>query len=265
MNHPVTSAVKSLRGNWSSCHSGSNFYHHDEGFIFRKGCQCNFLSFKTVLVIFLQSYTLVNTEFFLYEYFKETSPKLFSIFQSPIFKHRTMENSPISSCDTSDTECSVPVNSAAALKRPSSSSNSPCRGHVLRKAKVRRPVPGFLPLSLSFITCFSSPSFFEVPTPWIPQGEISLHEGLAQSLNFINYDLSSLWSWACLLHRSEYWELDYRRIEILRIDLTVFSAFCTDFLYKVNVNNADCPSYSHSVTLISLALRRHFFLLFLYS
>ncbi|XP_055652463.1 actin filament-associated protein 1 isoform X3 [Falco peregrinus] len=55
--------------------------------------------------------------------------------QSPIFKHRTLENSPISSCDTSDTECSIPVNSAAALKRPPSSNNSPCRGHVLRKAK----------------------------------------------------------------------------------------------------------------------------------
>uniref|UniRef100_A0A493T568 Actin filament-associated protein 1 n=1 Tax=Anas platyrhynchos platyrhynchos TaxID=8840 RepID=A0A493T568_ANAPP len=56
--------------------------------------------------------------------------------QSPIFKHRTLENSPISSCDTSDTECSIPVNSAAALKRPPSSNNSPCRGHVLRKAKL---------------------------------------------------------------------------------------------------------------------------------
>ncbi|KAM9661086.1 actin filament-associated protein 1 isoform 3-T5 [Morphnus guianensis] len=55
--------------------------------------------------------------------------------QSPIFKHRTLENSPISSCDTSDTECSIPVNSAAALKRPPSSNSSPCRGHVLRKAK----------------------------------------------------------------------------------------------------------------------------------
>ncbi|XP_048160548.1 actin filament-associated protein 1 isoform X3 [Corvus hawaiiensis] len=57
--------------------------------------------------------------------------------QSPIFKHRTLENSPISSCDTSDTECSIPVNSAAALKRPPSTNNSPCRGHVLRKAKLR--------------------------------------------------------------------------------------------------------------------------------
>ncbi|XP_071609542.1 actin filament-associated protein 1 isoform X3 [Heliangelus exortis] len=55
--------------------------------------------------------------------------------QSPIFKHQTLENSPISSCDTSDTECSIPVNSATALKCPPSSNNSPCRGHVLRKAK----------------------------------------------------------------------------------------------------------------------------------
>ncbi|NWS68100.1 AFAP1 protein, partial [Crotophaga sulcirostris] len=63
--------------------------------------------------------------------------------QSPIFKHRTLENSPISSCDTSDTECSIPVNSAAALKRPPSSNNSPCRGHVLRKAKVRKLTSDF--------------------------------------------------------------------------------------------------------------------------
>ncbi|NWQ86845.1 AFAP1 protein, partial [Burhinus bistriatus] len=63
--------------------------------------------------------------------------------QSPIFKHRTLENSPISSCDTSDTECSIPVNSAAALKRPPSTNNSPCRGHVLRKAKVRRLMSSF--------------------------------------------------------------------------------------------------------------------------
>ncbi|XP_051821524.1 actin filament-associated protein 1 isoform X2 [Antechinus flavipes] len=56
--------------------------------------------------------------------------------QSPVFRHRTLENSPISSCDTSDTECSMPVNSAAVLKRhPPTSGNSPCRGHVLRKAK----------------------------------------------------------------------------------------------------------------------------------
>ncbi|XP_039181866.1 actin filament-associated protein 1 isoform X4 [Crotalus tigris] len=55
--------------------------------------------------------------------------------QSPVLKHQTLENSPISSCDTSDTECSVPVNSAIVLKRHSSSSTSPCRGHVLQKAK----------------------------------------------------------------------------------------------------------------------------------
>ncbi|XP_029447551.1 actin filament-associated protein 1 isoform X3 [Rhinatrema bivittatum] len=55
--------------------------------------------------------------------------------QSPVFKHRTMENSPVSSCDTSDTECSMPVNSAAILKRQPSAKTSPIRGHVLRKAK----------------------------------------------------------------------------------------------------------------------------------
>ncbi|XP_075425974.1 actin filament-associated protein 1 isoform X3 [Ascaphus truei] len=55
--------------------------------------------------------------------------------QSPVLRHRTMENSPISSCDTSDTECSLPVNSAAVLKRKPASNNSPIRGHVLRKAK----------------------------------------------------------------------------------------------------------------------------------
>uniref|UniRef100_A0A8C5LY76 Actin filament-associated protein 1 n=1 Tax=Leptobrachium leishanense TaxID=445787 RepID=A0A8C5LY76_9ANUR len=55
--------------------------------------------------------------------------------QSPVLRHRTVENSPISSCDTSDAECSIPVNSAAALKRQASSNNSPIRGHVLRKAK----------------------------------------------------------------------------------------------------------------------------------
>ncbi|KAM4809311.1 actin filament-associated protein 1 isoform 2-T2 [Rhinophrynus dorsalis] len=55
--------------------------------------------------------------------------------QSPVLRHRTVENSPISSCDTSDTECSLPVNSAAVLKRQPSSNNSPVRGHVLRKAK----------------------------------------------------------------------------------------------------------------------------------
>ncbi|KAK9398682.1 AFAP1: Actin filament associated protein 1 [Crotalus adamanteus] len=55
--------------------------------------------------------------------------------EEEFLKHQTLENSPISSCDTSDTECSVPVNSAIVLKRHSSSSTSPCRGHVLQKAK----------------------------------------------------------------------------------------------------------------------------------
>ncbi|XP_063780044.1 actin filament-associated protein 1 isoform X2 [Pseudophryne corroboree] len=55
--------------------------------------------------------------------------------QSPVLRHRTVENSPISSCDTSDAECSLPVNSAAALKRQAAAKSSPVRGHVLRKAK----------------------------------------------------------------------------------------------------------------------------------
>ncbi|XP_058286220.1 actin filament-associated protein 1 isoform X2 [Hylobates moloch] len=56
--------------------------------------------------------------------------------QSPVFRHRTLENSPISSCDTSDTEGPVPVNSAAVLKKSQAApGGSPCRGHVLRKAK----------------------------------------------------------------------------------------------------------------------------------
>uniref|UniRef100_A0A8C2R1U6 Actin filament-associated protein 1 n=1 Tax=Capra hircus TaxID=9925 RepID=A0A8C2R1U6_CAPHI len=57
--------------------------------------------------------------------------------QSPVFRHRTLENSPMSSCETSDAEGPLPVNSAAVLKksRPAPG-NSPCRGHVLRKAKV---------------------------------------------------------------------------------------------------------------------------------
>lgn len=56
--------------------------------------------------------------------------------QSPVFRHRTLENSPMSSCETSDAEGPLPVNSAAVLKksRPAPG-NSPCRGHVLRKAK----------------------------------------------------------------------------------------------------------------------------------
>ncbi|XP_015450501.1 actin filament-associated protein 1 isoform X5 [Pteropus alecto] len=55
--------------------------------------------------------------------------------QSPVFKHRTLENSPMSSCETSDAEGPVPVNSAAILKKSQPAGSSPCRGHVLRKAK----------------------------------------------------------------------------------------------------------------------------------
>ncbi|XP_015982607.2 actin filament-associated protein 1 isoform X1 [Rousettus aegyptiacus] len=55
--------------------------------------------------------------------------------QSPVFKHRTLENSPMSSCETSDAEGPVPVNSAAVLKKSQPAGSSPCRGHVLRKAK----------------------------------------------------------------------------------------------------------------------------------
>uniref|UniRef100_A0A8C9PRH7 Actin filament-associated protein 1 n=1 Tax=Spermophilus dauricus TaxID=99837 RepID=A0A8C9PRH7_SPEDA len=56
--------------------------------------------------------------------------------QSPGLRHRTLENSPISSCDTSDAEGPLPVNSAAVLRKTQpATSNSPCRGHVLRKAK----------------------------------------------------------------------------------------------------------------------------------
>ncbi|XP_004715118.1 actin filament-associated protein 1 [Echinops telfairi] len=56
--------------------------------------------------------------------------------QSPGFRHRTLENSPISSCDTSDAEGSMPVNSALRARPPAASTgSSPCRGHVLRKAK----------------------------------------------------------------------------------------------------------------------------------
>ncbi|XP_027629667.1 actin filament-associated protein 1 isoform X2 [Tupaia chinensis] len=56
--------------------------------------------------------------------------------QSPVLRHRTLENSPISSCDTSDAEGPLPVNSAAVLKKSQpASGSSPCRGHVLRKAK----------------------------------------------------------------------------------------------------------------------------------
>lgn len=56
--------------------------------------------------------------------------------QSPVFRHRTLENSPLSSCETSDAEGPVPVNSAAVLRKSQPApGSSPCRGHVLRKAK----------------------------------------------------------------------------------------------------------------------------------
>ena len=43
----------------------------------------------------------------------------------------------MSSCETSDAEGPVPVNSAAVLKKSQPApASSPCRGHVLRKAKV---------------------------------------------------------------------------------------------------------------------------------
>uniref|UniRef100_H2THL1 Actin filament-associated protein 1 n=1 Tax=Takifugu rubripes TaxID=31033 RepID=H2THL1_TAKRU len=59
--------------------------------------------------------------------------------QSPAVSRRTLESSPFSSCDTSDTEsCSLPVNSASLLRRqPPGQKPSAVRGHVLRKAKVR--------------------------------------------------------------------------------------------------------------------------------
>ncbi|XP_048460626.1 actin filament-associated protein 1 isoform X1 [Rhincodon typus] len=56
--------------------------------------------------------------------------------QSPVIMHRTLDNSPASSCDTSDTEpLSLPVNAAALGRRPPSMVSSPSRGHVRRKAK----------------------------------------------------------------------------------------------------------------------------------
>ncbi|TRY99361.1 hypothetical protein DNTS_014900 [Danionella cerebrum] len=56
--------------------------------------------------------------------------------QSPVLMRRTVENSPMSSCNTSDTEtCSLPVNSASLLRRQRQQKPSPVRGHVLRKAK----------------------------------------------------------------------------------------------------------------------------------
>lgn len=55
--------------------------------------------------------------------------------QSPGLRPRTLESSPLSSCETSDAEGPVPVNSAAALRKSRPAGSSPCRGHVLRKAK----------------------------------------------------------------------------------------------------------------------------------
>uniref|UniRef100_A0A3B3T8K3 Actin filament-associated protein 1 n=1 Tax=Paramormyrops kingsleyae TaxID=1676925 RepID=A0A3B3T8K3_9TELE len=63
--------------------------------------------------------------------------------QSPVTLRRTMDNSPVSSCDTSDTDtCPLPVNSASLLRRQSSQKVPPVRGHVLQKAKVSRPTGG---------------------------------------------------------------------------------------------------------------------------
>uniref|UniRef100_A0A4W4FSU5 Actin filament-associated protein 1 n=1 Tax=Electrophorus electricus TaxID=8005 RepID=A0A4W4FSU5_ELEEL len=59
--------------------------------------------------------------------------------QSPVLMRHTVDNSPLSSCDTSDTEtCSLPVNSASLLRRQVPQKASPVRGHVLRKAKKER-------------------------------------------------------------------------------------------------------------------------------
>ncbi|CAL8326667.1 unnamed protein product [Lota lota] len=57
--------------------------------------------------------------------------------QSPAVVRRTLESSPFSSCDTSDTESlCLPVNSASLLRRqPAGQKVPPVRGHVLRKAK----------------------------------------------------------------------------------------------------------------------------------
>ncbi|KAG8508669.1 Actin filament-associated protein 1 [Galemys pyrenaicus] len=56
--------------------------------------------------------------------------------QSPVCRHRVLESSPLSSCETSDAEGPMPVNSAAGLRKgPPAAGSSPCRGHVLRKAK----------------------------------------------------------------------------------------------------------------------------------
>lgn len=51
----------------------------------------------------------------------------------------------MSSCETSDAEGPVPVNSAAVLKKSQPAGSSPCRGHVLRKAKVSPLVPVGVP------------------------------------------------------------------------------------------------------------------------
>ncbi|XP_078255653.1 actin filament-associated protein 1 [Rhinoraja longicauda] len=56
--------------------------------------------------------------------------------QSPVVLPRTLDNSPASSCDTSDTELlALPVNAAILGRRPTSMVSSPSRGHVRRKAK----------------------------------------------------------------------------------------------------------------------------------
>lgn len=56
--------------------------------------------------------------------------------QSPVLLRRMLDNSPMSSCDTSDTEtCSLPINSASLLRRQTQQKASPVRGHVLKKAK----------------------------------------------------------------------------------------------------------------------------------
>lgn len=65
--------------------------------------------------------------------------RLTRLSQSPVLRPRTLENSPLSSCETSDAEGPVPVNSAAVLRKSQPAGSSPCRGHVLRKAKVSPP------------------------------------------------------------------------------------------------------------------------------
>lgn len=47
----------------------------------------------------------------------------------------------MSSCETSDAEGLLPGNSAAILKKSRPAGSSPCRGHVLQKAKVSAPSP----------------------------------------------------------------------------------------------------------------------------